>query len=82
MKKFFTDNQVLAVEEPRLKAKLLDATREFHFTQSQYWNRHKGLTVCTMAERVCMKHALDEVREELKQLLSNRPLDELDDARK
>lgn len=81
MKKFLSDNHVLVIEEKRLKEKLLDESRPFHFTPSQYYNRHKGLTQCTCAERVCMAVALAEVRKELATMLNPRPLDELDDAK-
>lgn len=78
MKKFLEENNVLATELPRLKKKILDPLRLFHLTESQWYNRHKGLTPLTLAERECMKRALDEVREELQQLIATRPLDERD----
>lgn len=74
MKKFIEENHVTMCEMPRLKAKMMDTI----FTRDQWYNRYRGCTPLTKAEAACMKHALDEVRAELKQLTSTRPLDELD----
>lgn len=65
MKEFLTKTGMTILEEPVFKERITDSSRDFYFTEDQYYNRWRGRTKVTPAERMAMVAVLDEIRNEM-----------------
>lgn len=65
MKEFLTKTGMTILEEPVFRERITDSSRDFYFTEDQYYNRWCGRTKVAPAERVAMVAVLDEIRNEM-----------------
>ncbi len=65
MKVFLTKTGMTILEEPVFKERITDSSRDFYFTEDQYYNRWRGRTKVTPAERMAMVAVLNEIRTEM-----------------
>lgn len=62
MKRFYNESGIKVCEWEEFEKRILDQTRELHFTQEQWKNRKLGRTHIKPQERLAMMEIVNEIR--------------------
>lgn len=62
MKRFYIESGIKVAEWEEFEKRLLDQSKEFHFTTEQWKNRRQGRTHIKPQERLAMMAIVEEIR--------------------
>lgn len=62
MKRFYIESGIKVAEWEEFEKRILDTSKEFHFTTEQWKNRRQGRTHIKPQERLAMMAIVEEIR--------------------